>query len=251
MEKKLQLLSHLYGEAEDATPLPELLQDSDLTSEYQAMSEAKFWLDHSIPASPDPEVVSRILAAAAGAGAPPPVAFTDRAPAPRRATGARKKTWSFAAAALSLVAIVSLILVNRTPSFNATEFEAAPIVAQEAPAAFEADALSESASSGLADDFAARREAAADSGQPLGGTAAAKAGAAASLASAESAHPAWEETEALIQYKSRIDHLLEQSEDLNWDEMVVPLEALPGYSPAAPPAGLRLNEASSTRTGNQ
>ncbi len=245
MEKKLQLLSHLYGEAEDATPLPELLQDSDLASEYQAMSEAKFWLDHSIPASPDPDVVSRILAAAAGAGVPPPVAFTDRAPAPRNAAGARKKTWSLAAAALSLVAVASFVLVNRTPSFNPSAFE--PIAEQEAPAAFEADALSKAAPRALADDLAERREVAADSGERLG---AATAGAAA-LASAESTHPAWEETEALIQYKSRIDHLLEQSEDLSWDEMVVPLEALPGYSPAAPPAGLRLNEASSTRTGNQ
>jgi hypothetical protein len=251
MEKKLQLLSHLYGEAEDATPLPELLQDSDLASEYQAMSEAKFWLDHSIPASPDPEVVSRILAAAAGAGVPPPVAFTDRAPAPRNAAGARKKTWSFAAAALSVVAIVSFVLVNRTPSFNVQELEQAPITAQDAPAAFEADAMAESISSDLADGSSARKEVAADSGERLGSALAAKDGADATLAAAEPTHPAWEETEALIQYKSRIDHLLEQSEDLSWDEMVVPLEALPGYSPAAPPAGLRLNEASSTRTGNQ
>ena len=47
MDKKLQLIQHLYEEADGETRLNELLDDPELKQEYQALSEAKFWLDHS------------------------------------------------------------------------------------------------------------------------------------------------------------------------------------------------------------
>ena len=47
MEDRLQILQALYGEAEDDTGVRRLLrEDANLWQEYQAMSEAKFALDH-------------------------------------------------------------------------------------------------------------------------------------------------------------------------------------------------------------
>ncbi|MEZ4701111.1 MAG: hypothetical protein R2834_12315 [Rhodothermales bacterium] len=248
MDKKLQLLAHLYGEAEDAAPLQELLQDSDLKAEYQAMSEAKFWLDHSIAEKPDADVLARIMAAASAGAVGSTVSDTvgstvpiDRAPAPRRALGLRIRNWSYAATALSVVALVALFLVNRTPT---SSFQEAPVAAQSVPLqkleadGFGLDRDAEPMAEALADEAPAASRSLADSGFQMAGALAPV---------TESRQPTWEEADALIQYKSRIDQLLEQSEDLSWDH-VVPLESLQGAAPTAPPAGLRLNEASSTRS---
>ena len=68
MDKKLQLIQHLYGEADDRNALRELLQDEDLNAEYQELNEAKFWLDHTSQERPDQAVLDTILSAAAAAG---------------------------------------------------------------------------------------------------------------------------------------------------------------------------------------
>jgi hypothetical protein len=243
MDKKLQLLAYLYGEAEDAAPLSELLRDSDLAAEYQAMSEAKFWLDHTLTERPDPEVVARIKAATA---APPPApGFADRAPAPRRSF--RLSRWGVAASTVATLTLVGLFFLDRTPTAPS------PTVLAEEQARQEVDGNPLAARSTAPESEASHDEekiALADSGVRVAPSA--DVSASPTLASIPSADPAWEDSDALIQYRGRIEQLMEQSRDLNWDEMVVPLEALPGAAaPTVPPAGLRLNEASSPRPPNR
>ena len=69
MDKKLQLILHLYGESEDRSELRDLLKVEALNHEYQELSESKFWLDHSTHERPDKDVLDTILAAGAEASA--------------------------------------------------------------------------------------------------------------------------------------------------------------------------------------
>lgn len=65
MDKRLQLLRHLYGELEDERELRSLLEDEEAVAEYVALSESKRALDlWRRPSRPDPAVVDRLVAAA-------------------------------------------------------------------------------------------------------------------------------------------------------------------------------------------
>lgn len=61
---KRDLLLHLYGEAPSESDLRLLLRDSELRSEYNDLSEAKFRMDHRTRIRPDAQVIDRIKAAA-------------------------------------------------------------------------------------------------------------------------------------------------------------------------------------------
>lgn len=87
MDKRLQILQALYAEGDDREQAHRLLQeDPALWEEYQALSEAKFHLDHRRRQRPDPLVLDAILAAASGEA--PAVGLgrrPDRRPIPRGA----------------------------------------------------------------------------------------------------------------------------------------------------------------------
>ena len=65
MDEKLHIVQHLYGEGDDPAALQHLLEDDGLRADYEALSEAKHYLDGRPPARPDPMVIDRIVAAAA------------------------------------------------------------------------------------------------------------------------------------------------------------------------------------------
>ena len=63
MDDKKKILLQLYGETE--SELRELLRNEELRKEHQALSEAKFRLDHARRERPDPATIERIIAHAA------------------------------------------------------------------------------------------------------------------------------------------------------------------------------------------
>ncbi len=79
MDKKLHILPHLYGEADELAELARLLEDEAVRREFKALAAAKAALDRRPPVRPDPAVLDRIFEAAAT-----PVR-QDRAPMARRA----------------------------------------------------------------------------------------------------------------------------------------------------------------------
>lgn len=65
MDRKLQLIAHLYDEDLDGLePLGSLLEDPDLRAEYEAMGETRFGLEHRERVRPDPRLVDAVVAAA-------------------------------------------------------------------------------------------------------------------------------------------------------------------------------------------
>lgn len=66
---KRDLLLHLYGEAPSESDLRALLKDSKLRDEYNALSEAKFRMDHRARTRPDARVIDQIHAEAGSSGA--------------------------------------------------------------------------------------------------------------------------------------------------------------------------------------
>ena len=65
MDKRLQLLRHLYGELEDERELRSLLEDEEAVAEYVGLSESKRALDLWRPPSrPNPEAVDRVMSVA-------------------------------------------------------------------------------------------------------------------------------------------------------------------------------------------
>ncbi|RMH50836.1 MAG: hypothetical protein D6685_17780, partial [Bacteroidetes bacterium] len=86
MDKKLDILRHLYGEVDDRAARRALLRDEEVAREYQAMGEVKFLLDHRPHRRPDPQVLHAILAAAETGTPPVATRSADRAPVARRAS---------------------------------------------------------------------------------------------------------------------------------------------------------------------
>lgn len=71
MDPRLQIIHHLYGDAESRPALPDELEaDPALRAEHRALSEVKFCLDHRRRARPDAAVLDRIVAHAVAAPAP-------------------------------------------------------------------------------------------------------------------------------------------------------------------------------------
>jgi len=70
MKERKNILLHLYGDPEAEGDLRSLLRDEELRAEHEALSEAKFSLDHARRQKPDPAVLDRVLAQAAATGKP-------------------------------------------------------------------------------------------------------------------------------------------------------------------------------------
>ena len=247
MDKKLQLILHLYKEAEDPKDLGQLLEDPDVKAEYKALSDVKFWLDHARPERPDAAVLDAIRNAAAQGDTPStPSTLTqrmDRPPAARRASKRRK--FGVFASVLSLLAAVGIGYQWMRPSLQNESTNLRQESFADQALAPQAEASNEIR------EFKAEEEAAA-AGFTLADEAAnmqTPAPATASLAaSSDTTVPDWDDVDDLLRYRQRIEMLLEQSEDLRWDQPV-PLEMLP--SGRAPNSGLLQTRSPSSSAGNQ
>lgn len=104
MDKRLQLIAHLYEEDLDGLePLETLLEDPELRTEYRILRESRFALDHRRRARPDPGSIDAVLQAAG----PLPAhdrRWTDRGPL-RLVRSRRLMASALAVAAVLLVAI--------------------------------------------------------------------------------------------------------------------------------------------------
>lgn len=81
MKERKNILLHLYGDPEAEGDLRSLLRDEELRAEHEALSEAKFSLDHARRQKPDPAAIDRVLAEAAATAATGKPGFrTDRPP---------------------------------------------------------------------------------------------------------------------------------------------------------------------------
>lgn len=247
MEKKLQILNHLYGEASDRAELRELLGDEALNAEYQALSEAKFYLDHRHRARPDEGILDHLVAVAAGEVEPgkAPVRRLeprqDRPPALRLAI--RRRSFH---ALLAAAVVVLAVGIGVWPSPSGPADQAAPSVAEEAPLMD-----TDEARLGAGRESLARAEAEPEAARYADGRRADSAGltaralvgqamneaADAAVGEADESGLAWDEAADLRQMHRRIQMLQEGNSDLNWDEAAVPLEQLPGASSALAPQG--------------
>ncbi|MEM8487705.1 MAG: hypothetical protein AAF564_19290 [Bacteroidota bacterium] len=270
MDKKLQLIRHLYGESEDRdTPLRDLLQDDALKHEYQELNESKFWLDHTMHERPEQDVLDKIFAAAQQASdAAPPAAAplnlgdkhnrrADRAPVANKPK-TRRRLFAPVAGVLMLLATVGIgyqLLLSPDAELNQIASQqlnksVAPESADRAPAFADSDVMpNEEATASRFEQPPAPEALMADiqlenerSDDVAGLTLS-------SATVADTSLPEWnDDLDDVLKFQRRIDMLLEQNQDLAWDEAAVPLELLPASRPANP----AVRQAGSRRTsGNQ
>ena len=202
-DRKRNILLHLYGEAPEDSDLRELLRDEELRTEYQALSEVKFRLDHRRSERPDPAVVDAVLAAAAGESSAVGHRHGDRPAAARRSPLRRLLVPALSVAA-ALVVAFSLGWWANTPDRNA----------RPASQAFDADMP-------VPPESLNRFVPPYQTVHP---------GAAAQVVGAATHDPrlAWDEPEPLDFWHRRIESLEAASDPDGWGEPAVPLEMLPG-----------------------
>ena len=260
MDKRYHIVRHLYDEG-DPPELPSLLEDEALRKEYQALSEVKLLLDQRGSARPDPEVLDRIMAAAAASPAP----SSDRQATPLRLV--RFRTVGAMAAMVALLLAVGLVW--RQGGFNPVVPSSAPVVQPHADgeAAAPDDAVAEADTPGISSEPSAReatppaptarppasappktqRRAEEEAGAPGAALAAAPRAVADQTAKADSV-PAWDEADELLRLHRRLEMLEARSRALAWDDSsVISLDALPTDNPGA----LRGLDAVSTQKHNQ
>ncbi len=213
MDERLHIVRLLYGEGGDPAELRRLLEDEALRAEYQALSEAKFHLDHRRRVRPAPAVIDRILAAAAHPerlGATPPLRpeRRDRAarPGPRR----RAARWAG-------IAFVLTLLLGGGVYFLRDGTQAGPPALTEAPGARQG-------------------------GGSLTGPESTRSATGLQVVSAPDDVLRWDAGEDVARLHRRIERLRNRNADLQWGEPAVPLEMLPGtYREAGiQPAATRL-----------
>jgi hypothetical protein len=252
MDKKLQIVNHLYGEASDRAELRELLGEEALNAEYQALSEAKFYLDHRHRARPDEGIVDHLVAVAAGEAEPVKVpvrrleARQDRPPARRLAI--RRRSFP---ALLAAAVVVIAVGIGVWPSPSDPADQAAPSVAEEAPLmdADEArlgsgrEALAKAEPEAAFYAGARRADSAVSAARALMGEAVMDE----AMNETDESGLAWDEAADLRQMHRRIQMLQENNSDLNWDEAAVPLEQLPGASSTLAPASPGIRAAGQQR----
>ena len=248
MDKKLLLIRHLYGEADEESKLNQLLEEPDLKEEYQALSEAKFWLDHTKREKPAADALQNVLAMAANPDTPevadttshnkgepdlkasePEKARADRPPVARQ----HFKRRIYGLSAFTMAVVITAFIGYQW--FAPGTSSVAPVFDNHAAA--EADVASELKSKKETQSLASRAELLddADVGSDLMeaeaepslqmARSAASAPAIADMV-VDSTLPDWDRVDEIIRYKQRIEMLLEQNQDLAWDETAVPLEAL-------------------------
>ncbi len=255
MDEKLHILHHLYGEEADRADLRRLLEDEALREEYEVLSEVKSHLDHRKRPRPDPQVIARIVAAAA----PPqsgvwPRKRHDRAARPGRAVR-RFRTVGAVSAVLAVLLAVGIGL-DQFQSFipSASQTDAAMVAPAdpENAEALEFRAVPEEtpATAGTRQPESLRFEE-IRAARPDAPAAPAPAELEAvflrgDLADeADEAIPSWNEADDLLRVHRRIEMIRARSLDLTWDEAaVMSLDSLP----TTPDAASGLERASERRT---
>ncbi len=193
MDKKLQIVLHLYGEADDRAAFRRLLEDEEVRAEHQAMSEAKFALDHARPKRPDPALLARIMEAAAH-----PERLAD-APAPGRDRRPvrllRRRRWQWvAAAAVALVAVSVGVGRMFAPESSRLASEAPPALREHAEG-FGTNAQPQTIPAQTADVLD------------------------------------WDDADEVRRLHRRMEQLRARNAELQWGEPAVPLETLPTAVP--------------------
>ena len=265
MDRRLQIVQHLYGEGDPPEPADALCSDPALRAEFEAMQSVKQALDRRPKARPDAAVIDRIVAAA---GAPPTASLGARADrAARPSVRLRRFRMAGAmAATFALLLAVGLWWRGTPLTFDAAEaLSDAPMAAESAPPAFESAPAPEAAEGAVAGRARpspappaaalARPEALPLAGRPRGAADAAPAEAveedraafaetgAAKVAGADEL-PAWDEGDEVLRLHNRIELLEARARQFDWDEAaVMSLDRLPPENAAAPraltPAGQR------------
>lgn len=222
MDTRLQIVERLYSEGEDNhVPHPIGSDEEKLAREFQAMSRAKFWMDHRRRVRPDAATIDRVVeaAASAGRGAVPGVVRPDRSPL-RLVTAPRFRM----AVAVTLVAVVAGLGVWRmvleppatTDRMMSQEMEGEPGLRADskavAPTLADADRPAEEAI-GLDSP---------DDSATLAGRASIPAAAVVAASATD-----WDETGEVRRLHQRIEMLRSRQADEGWDKPMVPLEMMP------------------------
>lgn len=192
---KKDILLHLYGEATDAEELRSLLRDEELRREHAALSEAKFRLDHLKRERPDPVIMDRILAAAAGEQGLP--SSTDRKDRPAVARSARMRKVMLPALTIA-AAILFGVAVGWFSSQSGTAQVDEPAVATAPDDIVPPESLYRFVPP-----------------QPV------------TPASTQDPRLAWDDSAPLMDMHRRIESMRPEGM-LDWGEQAVPLESLPG-----------------------
>jgi hypothetical protein len=254
MDKKLQLIRHLYGESDDRSELRHLLEEADVKEEYQALSEIKFLLDHSKRERPDPGILDQIRAVAAQEDvvSSPRGVRKDRAALPRQHS--KQRRWLGSVAALTVLFITVSIGYRWYQSPSASEaFLQAPAASEtraDASAEFKRNApapVAEKEEAGTLDeslqfaDRPANKATSEDAMEPADLSAA-------GLAKTDTTLPAWNDLDDIRWVERRIDVLLDEVDEFNWGQPAVPLEMLPPAGSSATGSGLQ--QTGSRKPGN-
>lgn len=248
MDTRLQIVERLYSEGEDnhVPPRTKSGEGEDLSREFQAMSQAKFWMDHRRRQRPDAAVVDRVVAAAAAAtrGEIPGVVRPDRSPL-RLLSSPRVR---LAVAATLVIGVVGLgvwrVALEPTGTVDAVaeleeQIADKPALAESRQAGAAREEAQEEAREGLlsqskteapraslafADaDPAGRRDLADDSSMLMGRVAAPMA----NISADARADTEWDETDEVVRLHQRIDRLRLRQINEGWDRPMVPLEEMP------------------------
>lgn len=146
MDDSLRLIQSLYGEDVDDPDLARRVsEDEDLRREHERLQQVKDTLDRRSSASPDPEVVDRVVAQAAATqgAASPPSEREDGEPAPDRPARTPERAWTRrlqgAAAALLVVLLVGLGWWQLRPNAAAPSGSATSEAARQQPQSVAAD----------------------------------------------------------------------------------------------------------------
>lgn len=134
MDDKVHIVQHLYGEGGDPDALHQAMQDDAVRQEYEALRETKQYLDQRPAARPDPQVIDRVVAAAAFPKAGiVPGKRRDRAARPNRAARRFRRAGTLSAA-LAFVLVVGIGLSQFWQQREAAQPPAASSAADEAGA---------------------------------------------------------------------------------------------------------------------
>jgi hypothetical protein len=206
MNQKKNILLHLYEDPDAEGDLRSLLRDADLREEHKALSEAKFRLDHMRSSRPDRAVIERIMAEAAPAApASAPGRRRGDRPALRKFQPLRRvliPAVTIAAAVVVAVGLGWFNLLTEKRSMQSNE-----LVAREDVVPPE----SLLRATPVNPDLTAPRP--VSTTDPL---------------------LAWDEAETIRNMYRRMENMRPQS-PLDWGERSVPLESLPGATPAGSP----------------
>lgn len=221
METPNHLIAHLYGEADDPEARRALLADEALHREYEALEATRAVLEKRPRMRPDPQVIDRIMAAAAPARITP--LHTDR-PALRRVSLQRVVWWSTGIAAVLLVAVGVWPLVQPPPDTART---ATPPVAVQPPALPEMAPVPDPPAATVSTTSTPTPAIRPTPDVPAMATQAPAPADTLTQATDPALLLAWDDAAEVRLLHERIERLRNQANALAWDEPARPLELLP------------------------